>query len=456
MTENNKPETRPDNDTDSAPAIEKKTSKPSFEGRKTHLDAPNKTLPFVAVGLSVVALACSGWLYFQSTQHILERDIQTLSRQQAQFERQLDTNATSRAQLNQLTEQVQRSIQAGNQQNRQLVTQLAQQDEKVLALETKLSRLNNTTKEDWKLAEAEYLIRLANQRLLLESDSDSAATLLINADDILNELEDPITFDTRKALAKDIQALKSISQFDLEGAYLKLNALYDSVTDLPQREPSKEWQDKATDNTQATVNTDTTHMMSVLNSFWDSLRSLVVINYNHKPINALLPPAEYQQLIAGIQLQLDIAQVALIKGEPVIYQQALSRIANAITVHFDTESNTVTSFLSSLTALQQLNPSPNLPLPRDSLMAMKSLMQEWNSRRISAPETSAPEIETKAEPVSPSVDVKVEVTTKANTDQPADNLSSDSEEPIVQPEEALKPATEEQTNSTTTNTGDDA
>jgi uroporphyrin-3 C-methyltransferase len=348
------------------------------------------TVAALSLGLSAIAIATSGWLYFQSTQSTLHKDVQQLAAQQTLLDSRLNANTLNKSQLNQLIEQVKNSEQTVLLQKNELATQQAQQDEKLLSLESKLNRLNNTTKEDWKLAEAEYLIRLANQRLLLESDNSGAATLLINADDILKELEDPIVFATRKTLAKDIQALKSISQFDLEGAYLKLNALYDSVQTLPQREPSKAWQanTNTTEKTKEADDSTTSKITSVLESFWQSIRSLVVINYNHKPIKALLPPAEYQELITGIQLQLEVAQVALIKGEPMIYQQALSRVANATTEHFETQSNSVTTFLASLTALQQLNPSPDLPLPRESLIAMKSLMKEWNDRSSNKPNTS--------------------------------------------------------------------
>ena len=347
------------------------------------------TVAVLSLGLSAIALATSGWLYFQSTQNTLQKDLQQLAAQQVILDNKLNTDSLNKTQLTQLVDQVKQSEQIILQQKNALASQQTAQDEKLLSLESKINRLNNTTKEDWKLAEAEYLIRLANQRLLLEADNSGAATLLINADDILNELEDPIVFTTRKALAKDIQALKSISQFDLEGAFLKLNALYNNVPELPQREPSKEWlQANTADKTEQDDSSTSGKISSVLESFWQSLRSLVVINYNHKPIKALLPPAEYQELVTGMQLQLDIAQVALIKGESVIYQKALSRVANATTEHFETQSNTVKTFLASLTALQQLNPAPDLPLPRESLLAMKSLMKEWNKRSAKLPNTS--------------------------------------------------------------------
>lgn len=399
MSDNNKQAQESNEAIEQAPEATKSSEKQSEQPKvpdhkKTGIQ--NKAQPMLSVnivttlslGLSAIAIATSGWLYFQSTQSTVHRDIQQLATQQTTLESKLNTNTLDKSQLNQLIDQAKTSEQAALLQKNELANQQAQQDEKLLSLESKLNRLNNTTKEDWKLAEAEYLIRLANQRLLLESDNSGAVTLLINADDILNELEDPIVFATRKALAKDIQALKSISQFDLEGAYLKLNALYDNVQTLPQREPSKAWQANTIEKTKQTDDTTTGKFTSVLESFWNSIRSLVVINYNHKPIKALLPPAEYQELITGIQLQLEIAQVALIKGEPLIYQQALSRVANATTEHFETQSNSVTTFLASLTALQQLNPSPDLPLPRESLMAMKSLMKEWNNRSSNNSNTS--------------------------------------------------------------------
>ncbi|MEP7731272.1 uroporphyrinogen-III C-methyltransferase [Marinomonas primoryensis] len=388
MTENNKQERHSDDAIEAASTAtnhaESRPDQSKKQPTQTTQTTPSTTKLFVSVsfGLSAIAIVTSGWLYFQSTQSTVNQDIKQVAIQQANIDKKINASMLNQSQLNQLIEQVKQSEQAIQTQKDQLLAHQSQQSEKLLSLESKINRLSSTTKEDWKLAEAEYLIRLANQRLLLESDNIGAATLLSNADDILNELEDPIVFTTRKALAKDIQALKSISPFDLEGAYLKLNALYDSVQTLPQREPSKEWQA----NTTAKPTTSTTNQLtSALESFWQSLRSLIVINYNHKPIKALLPPAEYQELITGLQLQLEIAQVALIKGEPVIYQTALSRVANATTAHFETQSNRVISFLASLTTLQQLNPSPDLPLPRESLIAMKFLMKEWTNRGENTP-----------------------------------------------------------------------
>jgi len=61
------------------------------------------------------------------------------------------------------------------------------------------------TSRDWKLAEAEYLLRIANHRLLMERDALTAGQLLTTADKILADLGDFSVFDVRSRLADEDQ-----------------------------------------------------------------------------------------------------------------------------------------------------------------------------------------------------------------------------------------------------------
>src|SRR5690606_37845313 len=67
----------------------------------------------------------------------------------------------------------------------------------------RLRALSETTREDWLLAEAEYLLRLASQRILTERQTSNAITLMETADGILRDLDDSDLFAVRKALAAD-------------------------------------------------------------------------------------------------------------------------------------------------------------------------------------------------------------------------------------------------------------
>ncbi|MCV2403711.1 uroporphyrinogen-III C-methyltransferase [Marinomonas sp. C2222] len=467
MTDNKKQESDIDSTVDSTPvtpdpstiesnealssnsAHEQAKVKKPFKPRVTNSStATSKSLLALSFIMSATAISASIWLYQQTSQQTFQQDISQIAQQQNVLASELKRQSLNQSQISSMGEQVTKLELAGQSQQAEFLSTKKIQDEQLQSLDAKLNRLSKTTKEDWKLAEADYLIRLANQRLLLESDNKSAVTLLSNADTILNELKDPIVFDTRKALAKDIQALQAINEFDLEGAYLKISALYESVASLPQREPSKEWQSSANAGSQSTA-TQTDTIKSTLSSFWQAIQSLVVINYHNKPIKTLLPPAQYQELIAGLQLQLDVAQVALIKGESTIYQTALARIANAITEHFDTNAESTVSFLSSLTAMQQINPSPELPQPRGSLVAMKSLMAAWIERDDLVIE---PSIEPTVDATSTTASTSSEPNTSSEStidntpvaEVETTNKADSSNEPTI--EEALKeaPATEEQ------------
>lgn len=406
-----------------------KVKKPFKPRSSSSSSKASKSLLAISFVMSATAIAISFWLHQQIGKQTFQQDIAQIAQQQNTLTTQLKRQSLNQSQISSISEKIVELESADQYQQAELLKVQKARNEQLQSIDAKLNRLSKTTKEDWKLAEADYLIRLANQRLLLESDNKSAATLLSNADTILNELKDPIVFDTRKALAKDIQALQAVNEFDLEGAYLKISALYESVASLPQREPSKEWQSSVnTDSTNKTTQTDT--IKSTLSGFWQAIQSLVVINYHNKPIKTLLPPAQYQELIAGLQLQLDVAQVALIKGESTIYQAALARVANAITEHFDTDAESTISFLSSLTAMQQLNPSPELPQPRASLVAMKSLMAAWIDRDelVASPNTELVSVETftDSEEAVPPTDAS-STETSANTKPSVDAITTKNE-----------------------------
>ncbi len=336
-----------------------------------------KALSGIAIAVGIAALALSGWQYYQSN-FIAKSDtalaqaqnkIIALEQQITRIERTAQNGSEAIRKLAPLPQQVDALTSRTAQAKQE--SELA-----LLDLSSKINRLSNVNKDDWLLAEAEYLIRLANQRLLLERDTQSTIALLENADDILGNLKDPIMFETRKAIAQDIQALKSISQFDLEGRYLQLAALYDQVEALPQREPSQAWQTQQSSTTEIPASA-LADIKALASQAWGGLKSLIVVNYNQKPIEPLLPPSDYQELVTGIQLQIEVAQVALLKGEKGIYDKALERIARAVSEHFDPKSSTTTAFMTTLTSLQQVNPNPSIPLPRASLQAMRQLMQTW-------------------------------------------------------------------------------
>src|SRR5690554_2778112 len=152
-------------------------------------------------------------------------------------------------------QQQERNLQAQQQSfSSDVEQQLTQQDERVQNLMAELTqRLDNNTervlslssvnRDDWKLAEAEYLLRLANQRVLLERNSGNAVALAKSVDEILRDLNDPDVFPVRKALASEIGELVVAGDIDREGVYLRLLALSEEINKLPLIKPLGETDD---------------------------------------------------------------------------------------------------------------------------------------------------------------------------------------------------------------------
>ena len=91
----------------------------------------------------------------------------------------------------------------------------------------------NTSEADWRLAEAQYLLRLANQRVLMEQRPEGALSMLRTADKVLAELDDVSLYGLRQSLAQDIAKLEAVPKLDVEGTYLRLAALINQSRELP-------------------------------------------------------------------------------------------------------------------------------------------------------------------------------------------------------------------------------
>ena len=120
---------------------------------------------------------------------------------------------------------------AQNQKNQQQVATLSRKkittiNQQVDSNSRRLMLVANTTSDDWQMAEVEYLLRLASQRLLIAKDDRTALNLLASADTIIVSLADPSWFDLRTAIAADRLAIASVDNIDVDGLFLRLSLIH--------------------------------------------------------------------------------------------------------------------------------------------------------------------------------------------------------------------------------------
>lgn len=340
----------------------------------------------LALVLSLVALGGSGYLYWQS--------MQTKQQNQAAFDdtiKSLKTDvsnavsetkeqlATARSSVDAQVKQVNsnlNALQSASTQEKQSIAEL--QERLTQSIQQVMAKQSNTRK-DWLLAEVEYLLRLANQRILMENTSVGALALLKSADKILKETDDVSIYAVRKALASDIASLEAVPTFDLEGSYLKLAALNEQVDNLrilPLTDKNK-LPSLIEEITPESVSESWTQG---LKESWakatDKLEKLVVIQHRDEQVEPLMSPEQTYYLQQNLHLMLEQAQLALLQKEQNMFDKSLAKAEQWVSTYFDQKDPTTQALLRGLGEIKTLQISPELPNISSSLSSLKSYLQQ--------------------------------------------------------------------------------
>ncbi len=344
-------------------------------------DSPEKTKSarrwpaLVALVLSIIALVLIGYLGWQGWQW-QQGNAQALQ----QISEQADSaQADSQAQLAQELDSLQ-------QQMATLKSQAQTDKSGIDALQERLTQSiqqvmsgQQSSRKDWLLAEVEYLLRLANQRVLMEQTADGALKLLKSADLILKETDDVSIYEVRKALAADIAALESVPRLDTEGAFLQLGALNTQVDHLSLVPITNKSELPALleQITPDSVSESWTQgLKASLDGAMNKFEQLIVIQHRDEPVEPLLSPEQHFFLQQNLHLMLEQAQLALLQRKQNAYDSALGKAENWIDTYFDPQDATTNALLRGIAELKLLQVSPEVPDISGSLNTLKAYLQQ--------------------------------------------------------------------------------
>jgi len=222
---------------------------------------------------------------------------------------------------------------------------------------------------EWRVAEATYLIRIANDRLVLERDVGTALAALRAADKRLRLAGDPALLPVRKQLANEIQALRSVDQPDVPGLSLALGGLIDEADKLPLNSPHPaEAVEQPASGAAAAKGSG---WRDALKGVWEELKGLVVVRHPEHPAEPLLPPSQRFFLTQNLRLQLEQARLALLQGDAADYRQRIATAQGWIRTYFDQEAAATRGALDTLAHLAKQDVHPKLPDISGSLRSLK-------------------------------------------------------------------------------------
>lgn len=350
----------------------------------------------------LLALAYGGWLLWQQ-QQAQQDQLEQIDRG---MDEQLESLQRQQDRLSQLSEslsgELERKLQARQRENDQRLQQLEQN---LSGLNRRLSRIAGGDREDWKLAEVEYLLRLANQRLVLENDARNALALAETADSILRKLDNPDLIPIRRALATDIQALKLTEGPDREGIYLELLALDQQLPKLrlaqspgarqAQAEPS-EPNDTPTGGSETAEPGLWGSIKGNFTGLLERLDGYIRVRQHNQPLEALpLDARDRLYLDRRLQLQLEQARSALMRDQSTVYRGSLERAADWLERHYALSPQS-RQLVQRLEALAQVEIAPELPDIDAALTQLSEYLEQRH--RLSSEFQSAPSEDQEAQP----------------------------------------------------------
>ncbi|MES9960931.1 MAG: uroporphyrinogen-III C-methyltransferase [Sedimenticola sp.] len=352
------------------------------EGEEGGKRSPGKSplslaLVLALVGIvGVLALLGFGYNYWSS----LQGSLQDMNRAIAQAE-------DARSALQQRLEVTRKAYQEQAEAIALQKETLASQDEKLASERARLEQQSQEMSDSlasvydrvgrestaWMASEAEYLMRVANHRLRLERDVETAIKALQAADGRLRDSGDPGWSDVRQTLAGEIASLQSVARVDRTGLSSRLAAMVGQISKLkiigtepaPRQESAADEPEEGGDRT----------LKTMLQDGWEGFKSVMVIRHHGKPVSAMLPPEQQFFVYQNLRLQLEAARMSMLRGDRILYIASLETAEQWLGDLFDTESQVARAMLGEIEQLKGIDISPALPDISASLMELRARLK---------------------------------------------------------------------------------
>nr|WP_276583962.1 uroporphyrinogen-III C-methyltransferase [Pseudomonas sp. RIT-PI-AD] len=248
-------------------------------------------------------------------------------------------------------------------------------------LSERLESVLGASRQDWRLAEAEHLLRLAALRLSALQDIESAQALVQAADDILREQNDPSGYAARQQLAKSLEALRTLPRPDRTGLFLQLGALREQAAALNPQAPVFENKGDAL-SALAAQHKDDGRWAQWLAKLSEYFRIDFDADRNIRP---LLAGQSLDQVRLTLSLALEQAQWGALHGEAEVYRQALSQARGVLDAHFNRDNPESRALRARLDDLEKQPVAVATPDLSGALDAVQAYLQHKQAARDAVP-----------------------------------------------------------------------
>ncbi len=252
----------------------------------------------------------------------------------------------------------------------------------------KIQRQLGKTRGDWLIADAEYLLSVADERLHLTGDIHTTLEALEAADQRLRESGDTGVIPIREKIAEEIALIKTITVPDTVGTYVKIQSQQEQVENLTLLLPFAGKENKTSEKNNTSEN--------------NGLLDVIGIKRSEQAIEAILTPEEARFIREQLRVKLEMVKISLVQHNEKLYQSALADAKNWLKKNF-TDNAASHSFAEELDKFSTIKIHSQFP---DISLSLK-LLRDVSKLRIEADKAmQTPESEPKKPVVEPSKSIQ--------------------------------------------------
>lgn len=331
-----------------------------------------KALSTLALLVALAGAGLSGWTWYEGQQQSVAAAVpapaatdygDAIEKQAGQLQGLLRQTDTYREQISRLEQQLAAVPRAAElAENQRLLVQLQSAQQ---AFTRRFEQAFGNTRQDWRLAEAEHLLRMAHLRLTALQDLSSARYLLEAADQILFEQDDPAAYAAREAMAQALTAVRAVPKLDRTGVFMRLGALNQQVGSLSQTLPGY---------TPGDSDTGSIDWSKLLDKASNYIR--LDINSDTEAVKPLLSSQQLIHIRLAVSLSLEQAQWAALNGQQAVYDQALTQAGALLQDYFAADYQPAAHMREQVQELAGASVSQSMPDINPALLALQAYIQE--------------------------------------------------------------------------------
>ncbi|MBV9190664.1 MAG: uroporphyrinogen-III C-methyltransferase [Betaproteobacteria bacterium] len=329
-------------------------SPPSGSGSRTVLLAAIAV--FLAAGLAAIA-----WL---DARHRIGATQEELARRL----REIESDARE---ARSVARQSQEALRESQTRLAQLEGRLAESQSQQLALEALYQDLSRN-RDEWQLAEIEQVLAIASQQLQLARNVRAALLALQLADARLARTDRPQFAPIRRAIARDIERLKTVPAVDFAAVTGRIDNMIATIDSLPLA-----FEERTPPVVKEPLPNDRGFLARLGAEVWGEMSQLVVVRRMDSAEPPLLPPSQAYFVRENLRLRLLNARASLLARDEAGYREDLRASLAWVQRYFDNRSRITVDAVAQLKQLSTVSISFEMPTISESLDAVRG----YKSRR---------------------------------------------------------------------------